>query len=162
LPRIHAQSGTETAVLEHPLAMHLMHFFFCHLISPSASTFTLPLDSTTGTRQPRTNHFPSHSHSLLLSPFHPICFPFPCTLGNNNRLSAAAARHLYAPEHSSIDFSSLSLTFSLFSFYNFSECSAQRLCIYLPIPNADPLTNGYNYQSVGTHVFKLPPHRGWH
>src|SRR5216684_3968503 len=85
-------------MLERPLATRLMHFFIWHLISPSASTFTLPLDSTTGARQPQMNHFPLHSHSLPLSPFHPICFPFPCTLGNDDRLSAAAAWHLYAPE----------------------------------------------------------------
>src|SRR5229473_5625154 len=49
-------------------------FSFCHLISLLASTLTLPLDSTTGARQTRTNHFPSHSHSLPLSPFLLICF----------------------------------------------------------------------------------------
>ncbi len=32
------------------------------------------------------------------TPFHPICFPFPCTLGNDDRLSATAAWHSYAPE----------------------------------------------------------------
>src|SRR5260370_17813812 len=96
---------------EHPLAMHLTHFFIWHLISPSTSTFTLPLDSPTGPRQPRTNHFPSHSHSLPLSPFHPICFPFPCTLGNANQLSSTAAQHSYTPKHPSIHFSSFSPTF---------------------------------------------------
>src|SRR5260370_39015903 len=91
-----------------------------------------------------------------------LFFSFLYTLGNDDRFSAAAARHSYAPEHSSIDFSSFSLTFSFFSFYNFPERSAQRLRVYLPIPDADPLTNGYDYQSVGTHVFKLPPRRGRH
>src|SRR5260221_2026583 len=61
---------------ERPLATRSTPFSFYHLISLLASTLTLPLDSTTGTRQPRTNHFPSHSHSLPLSPFYLISFPF--------------------------------------------------------------------------------------
>jgi hypothetical protein len=71
--------------------------------------------------------------------------------------SSTALGPAYAPEHSLkkkiIHFSLFSLTFSLFSFYNFPERLAQRRRVYLPIPDADPPTNGYDYQGVGTHVF---------
>src|SRR5260221_8810706 len=53
-------------------------------------------------------------------PFISFLFLFPCTLGNDDRFSAAAARHSYAPERSSIHFSSFSLTFPLFSLLQFS------------------------------------------
>jgi len=126
-----------------------------------------PLSPSLSTRPPaQDNRERITFHPTLTAsrfpPFISFLFLFPCTLGNDDRFSAAAARHSYAPEHSSIDFSSFSLTFSLFSFYNFPERSAQRLRVYLPIPDADPITNKYDYQSVGTHVFKLPPRRGRH
>jgi hypothetical protein len=76
-------------------------------------------DSTTGARQ-------TANESLSIPLSQPPAFPFPtylfssfsCTLGNDDRLSAAAARHSYAPEHSPIHFSLFSLTFSFFSFHN--------------------------------------------
>src|SRR5258708_1332221 len=63
-------------MLERPSATRSTPFSFFHLISLLASTLTLPLDATTDARHPRTNHFPSHSHSLPLSPFYLISFPF--------------------------------------------------------------------------------------
>src|SRR5229473_7353888 len=123
---------------------------FSPLLSPSLSTRPPAQDN-----RERITFHPTLTASRF-PPFISFLFLFPCTLGNDNRFSAAAARHSYAPEHSSIDFSSFSLTFSLFSLLQFPECSAQRLRVYLPIHDADPLTNGYNYQSVWTHVFKLP------
>src|SRR5260370_41564955 len=63
------------------------------------------------------------SHPTLTASRYPffILFvsPFPCTLGNDDRFSATAARHSYTPEHSLIHFSLLSLTFFFF-FLHFS------------------------------------------
>jgi hypothetical protein len=63
---------------------------FCLAFSP---TLTLPFDSTTGARQLRTNHFLSHSQPPAIPFSTYLFFFFPCTLGNDDRLSAAAARH---------------------------------------------------------------------
>src|SRR5260370_37597302 len=62
------RSGTTTS--ECPSATHLtFSFSFCHLLLPLASTFFLPLDSTTGTRQ-------TENKSLSIPLSQPPTFPF--------------------------------------------------------------------------------------
>src|SRR5258708_139389 len=52
-----------------------------HLLPPlSPSLLTRPLAQN----KLRTNHFPSHSHSLPLSLFHLICFPFSLSLSHQS------------------------------------------------------------------------------
>src|SRR5258708_7871255 len=87
---------------------------FSPLLSPSLSTRPPAQDNCE-----RITFHPTLTASRF-PPFISFLFLFPCTLGNDNRFSAAAARHSYAPEHSSIDFSSFSLTFSFIFFLQFS------------------------------------------
>src|SRR5260221_9860002 len=147
---------------ERPLATRSTPFSFYHLISLLASTLTLPLDSTTGARQPRTNHFPSHSHSLPLSCFYLISFPFSLYFRQRrsilSRSSTALVRSRTFLYTFLFIFADISFIFPSTIFLNVRHNDY----VYLPIPDADPLTNEYDYQSVGTHVFKLPPRRGRH
>src|SRR5258707_3593513 len=90
------------------------------------------------------------SHPTLTASHYPffILFvsPFPCTLGNDNRFSAAAAWHSYAPEHSLIHFSLLSLTFFfLFSTFFLNVWHNDNVFTY-PSLTPLPLTTGYDYQ----------------
>jgi hypothetical protein len=95
-------------------------FFLCHFVSLLASRLYSHPPSRLDHRRKMTAN---KSHPIPLSqppasPFLPLSFP--CTLGNDDHLSAAAARHSYTPALSLIDFPSFSLTFSLFFFLHFS------------------------------------------
>src|SRR5260221_3464611 len=87
---------------------------FSPLLSPSLSTRPPAQDN-----RERITFHPTLTASRFPA-FISFLFLFPCTLGNDDRFSAAAARHSYPPEHSSIDFSSFSLTFSFIFFLQFS------------------------------------------
>jgi hypothetical protein len=122
------------------------------LSSPLASRLS-PLPSPSlSTRPHRRKITANKSLSVPLSqpPAFPfslyLLFSFSSTLGNEDRLLAAAARHQYAPEHSLIDFSPFLLTFLLLSTTFFPERSAQRRRVHLPVPDTDTITTRCDYQ----------------
>src|SRR5216684_2111505 len=106
---------------ERPSATRSMHLFLLssHLASRLYSHPPSRLD-----HRRKTNANKSLSIPLSQPPTFPfpsyLFFSFLYTLGNDDRFSAAAARHSYAPEHSSIDFSSFLLTFFFIFFLQFS------------------------------------------
>ncbi len=126
-----------------------------------------PLSPSLSTRPPaqnklRTNHFPSHSHSLPLSLFHLICFPFSLYLRQRRSILSHSSTALVHPRTFSNTFLLTFADFFLSFFYIFPERSAQRRRVYLPIPDPASSYHRIRLPSVGTHVFKLPPHQGRH
>ncbi len=102
------------------------------------------------------NHFPSHSHSFLLSLFHLICFPFSLYLRQWWSILSCSSMALICPRTFSNTFLLTFADFFLSFFYIFPEHLAQWWCIYLPIPNPASSYHWIRLPSVGTHVFKLP------
>ncbi len=82
-----------------------------------------------------------------------IVFLFPCTLGNDDRPLAAAARHQYAPEHSSIDF----YPSSIFLYVRHDDDA------FTYSPPTPILYRRIRLQTVGSHMyFSKPARRGRH
>ncbi len=149
---IASRSGSDRSGMTLPerlSATHWLNFSFVissHLLPPlSPSLLTRPLDHQCKTNCKWITFHPTltASHFPLSSLF--VLF-FLCTLGNDNQLLATAAWPQYAPEPSWYFSFSFLLTFPLLFFYLFPECSAQWRRIYLPIPDADPLTTRYDYK----------------
>ncbi len=93
-----------------------------------------PLSPSLSTRPPaqnklRTNHFPSHSHSLPLSLFHLICFPFSLYLRQRRSILSHSSTALVHPRTFSNTFLLTFADFFLSFFYIFPECSLNKSCI---------------------------------
>ncbi len=132
--------------------VRLFDFFFCHL--HSSSRFS-PLPSHTfSTRPPAQDNREQITFlPTLTAPDLPFSFLFVfrflCTLGNDNRPLATAARHQYAPEHSSIDFSSFLLTFLLLL-----SCTFGTMTTRLPThPRHRSFYHRIRLQTVGTQMY---------
>ncbi len=130
-----------------------------HLLPPlSPSLLTWPLVQN----KMWMNHFPSHSHSLPLSLFHLICFPFSLYLRQRWSILSCSSMALICPRTFSNTFLLTFTDFFLSFFYIFPEHLAQWQCIYLSIPDPTSSYHQIRLPSVGTHVIKLPPCQGWH
>ena len=127
------------------------HFFFCHFVLPLASLSTRPLVQDNCKQITSSPTLTASHHPFLIL----FVFLFLCTLGNDDRPLAAAARHQYAPEHSSIDFSSFLLTFLLLFPCTFSTTTTR-----LPThPRHRSVYHQIRLQSVGTHMYLSKPPR---